>query len=185
MEESTLVIIGAVVVVALVVLAIVAAVMAASRKRKREDMRERYGPEYDRLAEDRGDNEATQELDARSERVARYDLRPIPADRRQDLLVRWRDVRSEFVDQPADAVVHADALLIEVMRIRGYEGVEAGPDRRVEDLTAVDAEGAEEYRIARAVSERARDGGASTEELREAMQHYSKVLDSMLQAAAR
>lgn len=180
MEDSYL-IAGAIALGVLLIVIIVALVMRASRSRKRKQMHDQYGNEYDRLADERGDKDARSELDARSARVANYDLRPIPAEQRQDLLGRWRDVRSEFVDQPAEAVVHADAFLIEMMRLRGYEGVEAGADRRAEDLSVVDANEADEYRNARAISERARDGGASTEELREAMQHYTRVIDSTLQ----
>src|SRR4051812_33525159 len=102
------------VVAAIVVIGVVA---SALRTRRTHGLQERFGSEYDRVAADAPSRrEAESELSEREKRREELDIRPLEQSDRDRFRNRWQDVQAEFVDDPADAVLHADALIQEVMR---------------------------------------------------------------------
>src|SRR3954453_7644716 len=90
-------------------------------QRRSQELRKRFGPEYDRVINDRGDaRQAESELAARQKRVERLDIHPLELAERERFMEAWRVTQSRFVDAPAEAIKDADRLVSEVMRTRGY-----------------------------------------------------------------
>jgi hypothetical protein len=169
-------------VVAVVVgILIVAAIAAAMRARRRSALRERFGPEYDRVVEG-SDNrrEAERELQDRTERRQQLDIRPLDpqaADRYRD---EWRVVQERFVDTPAESVAQAHSLVTTVLRDRGYPTTDE--DERMSMLSVDHADVLDHYRSGVRTAESWRTGGnADTEELRVAMQHYREVFERLVE----
>jgi hypothetical protein len=165
------------IVLVLLVAAALAAFLVNRRKREREALRERFGPEYDRAVEERGDRrEAEHHLSDVASRRDQAEVRELGPEERERYSGRWTDVQAAFVDDPVAATRDADDLVGKVMRLRGYPLDEV--ENRA-DLVATDhAELAGHYRAAHDVGRRASD--ASTEELRQAFVHYRAVFVELL-----
>jgi hypothetical protein len=168
----------------LVIVAIVAIALAAwaySRTERRKALARKYGPEFERVAREKGDpDRAVRELEAREKRVGTFHLRELPADERDRHRKAWRRIQATFVDEPARAVREAHTLLMAVMRDRGYP--EADLAQRQRDLSVSHPELIEPYREASALA--ARPGGpdgASTEDLRRATICYRSLLEALLE----
>lgn len=165
----------------LVVLVLAAVAFALwSRARRRAAIKSRFGPEYARTVEAVGDeHKAEAVLAEREKRVAKYTIKPLPADLRNHFVATWRDVQAKFVDDPKYAVTRADDLLGEVMSARGYP-VKDDFDRRAEDLSVDHPEVVQNYRSAHAIAMRHSRGEATTEDLRTAMIHYRALFDDLV-----
>lgn len=170
----------AIIIIVLVLLALVAVglILSARRRREREQLRERFGPEYDRAVEEHGDRRAAEHrLADVANRRDKAEIRELTTDERMTYLQRWTDVQAAFVDDPAGAAREADDLVSRVMRDRGY------PLDDVDDkgaLVAVDhAELAGHYRAAHAIGRRSHE--ATTEELRQAFVHYRALFVELLE----
>jgi hypothetical protein len=108
------------IIIALIVLGVVAWYLVVQRRRT-EDLRARYGPEYSRTVDQIGDRgRAEAELVKRQERVEALDIRPLSAEQRGKFTQDWRSVQALFVDDPRGAITRADGLVEEVMKVRGY-----------------------------------------------------------------
>ena len=174
MNTETMLIVGGVILV--VVLAV--AVGLAFRTRRTNGLRERFGPEYDRAIEvSSGRGEAEASLRQREKRVETFDIRPLNADERGRYVAAWREVRSRFVDDPANAVIEADQVLGAVMATRGYPVSDF--DQRSGDLSVDHPAVVEHYRAAHDIALRQAGGVASTEDLRQAMIHYRALFDDL------
>jgi hypothetical protein len=167
------------VVIAIVVVVAIALVAVGVRKRKTAMLRERFGPEYDRAVENRGDQRAAEaDLRAREKQRAQFELTPLPEADRLRFTAEWRDVQEHFIDQPAQAATAADTLITRVMEARGYPMNDFDVQA---DLVSVDhPETVENYRFAHAVQERSQTQQASTEDLREALLRYRSLFDELL-----
>jgi hypothetical protein len=167
------------IVIAIAVVAVVALVAVGARNRRTAMLRDRFGPEYDRAVENRDDKHAAEaELLARQKRRAQFDVKPLPEADRLRFAAEWRDLQERFLDEPAQAVDAADALITRVMEARGY------PMRDFDaqaELVSVDyPETVENYRFAHAVQLRSQTQQAGTEDLREAMLRYRSLFDELL-----
>jgi hypothetical protein len=162
----------------IVIVVLLAAVgLLAYRQQRSAKLREGFGPEYDRVVQERGDQRAAEnELQQRRERRRRFDIRPLGATARDRYAERWRATQSQFVDQPASALDDADTLLAEVMRERGYPVEDF--DQRADDVSVDHPTVVDHYRQAHAIRSRSR---ASTEDLREAMLHYRALFAELLE----
>jgi hypothetical protein len=163
------------------VIAIVAAL--ASRHRSRllsAELRQRFGPEYDRAVQDYGSAaRAERELAARTRRVKHLKFRDLNDADRTRFAASWSAIQAQFVDDPGKAVLQANELINEVMRARGYPSDDF--EHRVADLSVDHAAVIQHYRAARALSEPNGDGQANTEELRQAVVHYRALFADLLQ----
>ena len=160
---------------------IVAALIAyfALRNRRTAALRDHFGEEYDRTVEQAGGRaKAETALKDREERVAKLDIRPLTAEERDGFSREWRDVKALFVNSPVEAVHHADRLLTNVMKARGYPMADF--DRRYEDLTVDHGEVARHYREGHEITVRHQQGQASTEDLRQAMIHFEALFDDLV-----
>jgi hypothetical protein len=171
--------------IAIVILAVVVAVIwSALRTRRSHELRERFGPEYDRVAADAPTKrEAESELRARAERREQFDIRPLSPEQRERYQAHWTAVQAEFVDDPSDAVIHADSLIQDVMRARGYPVDDF--DTRAADLSVDHPDVVENYRAGHGIATAHERGKAGTEELRKAVQHYRALFEKLLDVETR
>jgi hypothetical protein len=166
-------------VAAVVVLAIVAFV--AMRARRRAQLREGFGAEYDRtLAEAPSRREAEAELEERQERYEEFELQPLSREARGRYRRQWQATQARFVDDPDGAIGEADALIQQVMSERGYPVEDF--DQRAADLSVEHGDVIENYRAAHAISRRSVHGMASTEDQRQAFVQYRVLFEDLVEA---
>jgi hypothetical protein len=165
---------GVVVVIAVIVLVI--SVMAAARRR---GLKQRFGQEYERVvAGKQSRRKAEAELARRERHVQRLDIRPLAPAAQASYAAQWTDIQQRFVDQPQQAVTDAQRLVVAVMNERGYPA--ESHDQIAADLSVQHPAVLDRYRAAEAISRRAAAGGASTEELRQAMIDYRALIGDLL-----
>lgn len=146
----------------------------------REDLRERFGPEYDRAVEETGSGKAARrELRKRVRRVERLGLRELDRDERARFGEAWSNLEARFVDDPARATAGLGQLIDDVMVARGF--VIDDPDQQLDDLSVESPEAAGHARAAQRLAR----PGATTEDLRRATVHYRAVFDALLHGPAR
>ena len=174
------------VVMALVVALIVAigvAIWLYTQKRKTEELRGRFGPEYDRTVQETGDRQAAERaLWERTERVEQLHIRPLEPSERDAFANRWRSAQAQFVDDPKGAISQADRLVAEVMQARGYPVGEF--EQRAADISVDHPRVVEHYRAAHEIAQRSERGDAATEDLRQAMVHYRALFEDLLETGA-
>jgi len=177
MTNATVIAIVAVIAVAAVVLA-----WFYIERRRRERIRTRFGPEYQRTVREAGDpRRAESILERREKRVSQYPIRTLTPDERVPFSDAWRQVQGLFVDDPGGAVSQGDALVTDLMAARGYPMNDF--ERRAEDLSVDHPVIVQHYREARAIAERHERKAASTEDLRQALVHYRALFDDLLGTA--
>src|SRR5215210_684086 len=182
MDDNTTMI----VIIALVALAIIALLVwgAARRKRqqqtRREEMRERFGPEYDRAVQEHGsESKAASKLEHVAKTRDKLEIRPLSPDQRQRYDMDWNTVQAAFVDAPEAAVRDADRLVGSVMRDRGYPVDDF--DSKADMVAADHPNIAENYRAAHSIRMRTGEGtGYNTEDLRQAFVHYRALFAELL-----
>lgn len=146
---------------------------------RRRHLRERFGPEYERTGEERGDRRAAErDLRTREQRHARLAVKDLPPERRQEYADEWTGVQQRFVDGPERSVAEADELVTRLMGERGYPT--GGYRERVPDLSVEHGHTPERYRAAHATKVRGGAGEATTEQLRRAMVHYRTLFEELL-----
>jgi len=168
-------------VIGLIVLVAVIAVAAwfASQQRRRAQLREQFGPEYDHAVESYGERgEAEQALTARAQRVANLPIRPLSAEQSARYAEAWHTVQTRFVDDPENAIRDADRLCGDVMEARGYPVGDF--EQRAADISVDHPRVVENYRAAHAVAASNERGDASTEQLRQAMVHYRTLFEDLI-----
>ena len=166
-----------------VVLLIVVAIALYVRKRKNTttELRDRFGPEYDRAVRQHGsERKAEAKLADRETRVELLKIRDLEVTERERYLAQWQAVQSRFVDYPKGAVTEADELVCSLMKTRGYPVTDF--DQRAADISVDHPLVVENYRSAHDIALRLGRGEASTEELRTAMIHYRSLFDELVQA---
>jgi hypothetical protein len=175
--------------IAAVVVAVIAIVAIVMRQqRRRTELRESFGPEYERAVAREGDvRKGESELMARRERRAELDIRPLSPESRTAYARSWEQTQARFVDNPATALAQADALIIAVMGERGYPMDDF--DRRTEDISVDHPDVVQHYRAAHDISVRldedpnasASSTAVSTEDLRQGLVHYRALFQELLE----
>jgi hypothetical protein len=167
--------------IAIIVLVVVVVAVAAFaiRANQRRQLRDRFGPEYDRTVAESG-NQATAEraLQDRVKRRRELDIRELDPAARSRYAESWRVIQARFVDDPRGAVREAQVLVTTVMGERGYptEGFESQAE-----YVSVDHAGVvDNYRSAHRISTADTEGRASTDDLRQAMVHYRALFNELL-----
>ena len=167
--------------IVVVVLVAIAVAAWAVRSRRTTELKERFGPEYDRVASGSSNKrEAEAELREREQRRSDFDIRPLDPDARERYREQWEAVQARFVDDPAGAVTEADVLIQRVMRERGYPVEDF--ETRAADLSVDHPDVVENYRAAHGIATAHARGNAGTEELRQAVKHYRSLFEELLQA---
>jgi FtsZ-interacting cell division protein ZipA len=177
MSNITLIIVIVIAIVVIVAIVVVGYQMV--RRRRTEQLRQQYGPEYER-ALDQADSQraAESELRDRSKRHEELELRSLDSSEREDFQRRWSDVQGQFVDDPSRAVRNADRLVVDVMSARGYPVDDF--EQRADDLSVHHAEVTQRYREARRIAQANEDGNADTEDLRQAVTSYRSLIQALL-----
>jgi hypothetical protein len=172
-----------VVVGVLVVIALAAAFAVMSRRRRRRQLRQQFGPEYDRTLATTGDpNETDAQLHERVIERSRLRLRPLSRIDRDAFGQEWRQIQSQFVDAPEESLASADALLSRAMRQSGYP---VDNFDRQADLVSVDhPQLVDNYRKAHVVRDATRQGPVETEQERNAFLAYRSLFAELLDESA-
>ena len=156
--------------------ALVAFGLVANRRRA---LRNRFGPEYDRVVESTEDRRAAErELRERERRHAELELRPLDPASRERYSASWEEIQVRFVDAPDRAVGEADELVTRLIAERGYPTVDY--DDQLAHLSVEHARTLDHYRQAHEINERNSRGEATTEQLRQALVHYRALFADLL-----
>ena len=148
------------------------------RNNRSRHLRRHFGPEYSRLAEEKGTDAAERELAEREKRVTKFHIRPVSIEQKRQFVSRWKKVQEEFVDDPKSSLAHADDLLGEAMASRGYPVQDF--DQRAADLSVEHPTVVQHYHAAHSIVLRHREGRTTTEDLRQAMLHYRALFDELI-----
>jgi hypothetical protein len=160
-------------------LLIVAGLFARGARRSRTaSLRERFGNEYDHAVQAAGSRKrAEQDLLGRKQEVEKYPIRALTGDEQQRFRADWQKVEQHFIERPTTAVVEADELVAEIMRVRGYPMGDF--EKHAAHLSVTHPSVVEHYRAGhRAIS--GAPGSASTEDLRQSMLHYRSLFDELI-----
>lgn len=149
------------------------------RHRRSRSLRERFGPEYDRVVQQEGNvRRGEGVLEFREKKREKLNIRPLTVSARNDYANQWNNVQAQFVDDPEGSVAKADSLVSEVMETRGYPVADF--DERAEIISVDHPAVVENYRAAHAIAIGRARGQATTENLRKAMVHYRALFDELL-----
>ena len=172
--------VAVIVLVVILVAALAAVLVVVSRNRRRAQLQERFGPEYDRAVTETGNRrEAEQHLAAVADKRDKLEIRDLEPRQRVQFVEQWELVQARFVDEPAAAVDGAELLITTVMHERGYPVEDF--DERAELVAVEHADVVEHYRAAHDSHERhRRSGDTDTEDLRQAFVHYRSLFDSLV-----
>ena len=173
-----------VVIIIAIVLAVGVAVVVLYRWRRSDQLRQRFGPEYERTLEESSHRrEAEKELRGRERRRSAFEITPLTGQDAARYSREWADIRLRFVDQPAEAVAQADRLVVRMMRDRGYPVDDF--EQRVDDISVDHPEVAQHYREAHAVAIAQAADSADTEQLRRAVTSYGQLVHALLREDQR
>lgn len=169
------------IVIGLVAVVVVVAVIvgwSVNRGRRSAQLKERFGPEYDRTVRERGEERAAEaELLDRAKKRDKLDIVDLTPEQGRQHAATWRKVQTDFVDAPQEAVGRAERLVTRVMRERGYPIDDF--DQRAADISVDYPDIVENYRHAHAIYV---SGDISTEQARQAFVHYRALFDRLLGA---
>ena len=163
---------------ALALIVIVALIARGARRSRTESLREKFGNEYDHAVSEVGNRKrAERELVARAQEVEKYDIRALDAAERSRYRSEWLRVEQHFLERPTAAVVEADELVADIMRVQGYPIGDF--EKHAAHLSVKHPRVVEHYRAGHRVID-GTPGSASTEDLRQAMLHYRALFDQLL-----
>ncbi|QYN31891.1 hypothetical protein K1T35_24975 [Pseudonocardia sp. DSM 110487] len=179
--DSTVIVL--VVVIVVLVLALIAAGVMLFQRRRTERLQEHYGPEYERSLSEAGNRRAAEaQLTEREKRHRNLEIRDLRSEERDRFAASWADIQREFVDDPKRAVRDADALVLDIMRTRGYPVGDDGGDfeRRAEDISVEHPDVVQRYREAHSVRDATERGDVDTENQRSAVTSYRSLVTALL-----
>jgi hypothetical protein len=166
------------VVLIVVIMGAIMAPMFARRKRSQK-FQNKYGTEYDHTVKTAGNEKKAQaELNERQKHVDTLNIRPLAASERERYQAEWTAIQAKFVDQPGQATVEADHLIMEVMKVRDYPVSDF--DQRAADISVNYPTLVSNYRAAREIAIKNEKHSANTEELRQALIYYRSLFDELL-----
>jgi hypothetical protein len=164
--------------IAAVIIAAAVAFSFATRRRSRL-LRERFGPEYDRvLGLEKSVHRTEGVLEFREKARETLHIRPLSRQDQEAFANRWAEVQRDFVDDPRSTVLQADQLISQVMEQRGYPV--ASFEQRAEIISVDYPVVVQDYRAAHQIADLHRRSQATTEDLRKAMVHCRSLFDLLL-----
>lgn len=178
---SPQIIIGACVVVLLLMVLIAWGVKRQRDRRRTNELRMRFGPEYDSaLVHYDSRRRAEAALLGRLRRVEQFQIRPVSVTERMRFMTEWNAVQARFVDHPRGAVTEADELINAILQVRGYPG--GTFQQRSADVSVQYPRLVDTYRRANSITVKAGRNEASTEELRTAMILYRALFEELVES---
>ena len=150
-------------------------------RRRTQQLRHRFGPEYQyAVTQYGGQGKAEEALLQRQKRREKLHIRPLSAQEKERFAGEWYDVQNRFVDDPPGSIREADDLVSEVLKARGYPMAEF--EHRAEDLSVDHPRVVRNFRAAHDIALRHEQRQASTEDLRQALVYYRELFDDLLEA---
>jgi hypothetical protein len=170
--------------VGVLALIVVAGLISRGARRSRTDsLREKFGNEYDHAVQSAGNRKrGERELATRVQEVEKHEIRPLTAAEQERYRGDWQRVEKHFIERPTTAVVEADELVADMMRVQGYPVGDF--EKHAAHLSVNHPRIVEHYRAGHKAMEGA-PGSASTEDLRQAMLHYRALFEELAGTAAR
>ena len=169
-------------VIAVVVAAIVIVGLLLWRARRRRNLQQRFGPEYERVVARHGDRgTAERELRTRERRHAELDISELSEADRLRYREEWLRIQAGFVEDPSQAVNAADGLVTRLMSDMGYPTGEF--EEQADTLSVEHSRTLGRYRLAHEIQTANERHEASTEELRQAFVHYRTLAEELLGTA--
>lgn len=179
MDNTTLII---TVIAVVVVLGLIMA-LVFSRRQRTKRFKNNFGAEYDRTVKSAGNEKKAQaELDDRQKHVDSMNIRPLSISERERYQSEWKTIQAKFVDEPGQATIEADHLIMEVMKARAYPVSDF--EQRAADISVNYPSLVTNYRAAREIAIKNEQKSANTEELRHALIHYRSLFDELLKEEA-
>ena len=158
-------------------LLVVGLIARGARRSRTSALRDKFGGEYDHAVNEAGNRKrAERDLMERAQEVERHDIRPLTASESEKYRRDWQRVEQHFIERPTTAVVEADELVADIMRVQGYPMGDFG--KHAAHLSVKHPRVVEHYRAGHKVMEGA-PGSASTEDLRQAMLHYRALFEEL------
>ena len=143
-------------------------------------LKKKFGPEYNYTLDKTGSRHSAEaDLKERERRVIGLDIHLLNQHEKDRYHHEWTDIQAAFVDNPVQSVEKANRLITEVMIARGFPVADF--EQRAADLSVLYPNVAPLYRQANAIAMKNRDGGVSTEELRQAMLNYHSLFDQLVE----
>lgn len=154
--------------------------MAFTRLQRSRRLRDRFGPEYERIVNEAGDKrKAEAELESRLAHVESLNIRPLPAEEVNRFALEWQAIQTEFVDEPLGSLQKADRLIREVMKARGYPVEDF--EQRTADISVDYPELVADYRGMHMIAVKDAEDHVGTEEMRQAMIHGRALFENLVQ----
>jgi FtsZ-interacting cell division protein ZipA len=175
---DTITVVVVVVVVALVAVAVAA--FAVAKRRRSTQLKQQFGSEYERTVDEAGDRgTAEKDLKRREKRRSQFEVSPLSSASADRYREEWKNIQQRFVDEPGHAVEDADRLVVRMMRECGYPVDEF--DQRADDISVDHPDVSQNYREAHRVAVAQSQGQADTEQLRQAVTSYRRLVDALLE----
>src|SRR5687767_11597907 len=114
---------------AAVLLVLVVIVSLVRGRRRRAQLQERFGSEYDHAVARDGKGDAKKRLSEIEEEREGLSIRALPEATRERYLEEWRQAEARFVSDPHEAVRSAERLVDRALEERGYPA-DADADKR-------------------------------------------------------
>ena len=168
------------VIAALVVLAIVA--WGIARSRRSAELRESFGPEYDRTIDSTDSRRAGErELAERKRSHDELDIRPLSEAARTRFTDDWQRAEQRFVDDPELAARDADRIVRSVLQEQGYPDDDF--DTQAAAVSVDHPTVVERYRHGHhMVHGNGAEGAERTEDLRKAMVDFRTVFERVVES---
>ena len=169
----------ALIVGAILIIAVFAWLYVSKRQKTTAELRQKFGPEYDRAVQQHGsERNAETNLADREKRVEKLTLRDLDPREQERFSKQWQEVQSRFVDSPKGAVAEADDLVSSLMKARGYSVSDF--EQRAADISVDHPRAVADYRSAHEIALRVGKSVATTEDLRTAMIHYRSLFEELM-----
>jgi hypothetical protein len=179
LDPKVIVLVAAVI----LIIALVAWLFVRKRRSTTAGLRQKFGPEYDRVVLTHGSGrKAEATLVDREKRIEKLNIRDLDRLEHERFSKQWESVQSRFVDSPKGAVSEADDLVSAVLKARGYPVSDF--NQRAADISVRHPRVVENYRSAHEIALRVGKDQATTEELRTAMIHYRSLFEELVQVPA-
>lgn len=174
-------------IVGVIMLAVITAaivLMFVARRIRTKKLQNQFGTEYDQtLLAMGGKKKGQTELEERQKHIKSLTIRPLTSPERVRYLADWTTLQSKFVDEPGQAVIDADHLIMEVMQLRDYPLSDF--DQRAADISVTHPGLVSNYRAARAIAVKNEQEQAGTEELRQAILYYRSLFEGLVGKEAK
>ena len=164
----------------ILIIAVLAWLYVRKRRSTTADLRQRFGPEYERAVHEHGsERKAEAKLTDREKRIEKLNIRELNPMERERFSEQWKSVQSHFVDSPKGAVTEGDDLVSSLMKTRGYPTSDF--NQRAADISVDHPRVVENYRYAHEIAMRVGKDEATTEDLRTAMIHFRSLFEELVQ----